>query len=457
MLAERQRDVSGNFSAWPIYRLWVRASFARHRGSDTVNDSPSRERPAGGLHANGAQHDVSGHAGGGGDGPKLGTNGTHNGAPNGTPPDVQTSLRPRASDGRLPLPRTVLVLGGGGMRGFAHIGVIRACERLGLPIDEVVGTSMGAVIAGFHATGVDSRVLEKAVSEIHLKDYFRLNLLKFLVKGYRHASVYKGKTFHDFLKEKLPYGSFDDLRKPLFCNALSLSSGTMRYFGLPGDTRVPVADAVYASSCLPGIFEPLRIGADAFIDGGMAEALCLKLAHARKPDLIIAVDLSHKDHHKSTPYRASLPHILFQTYEIMGNAINEHNLHRYGSGNVVLLKPKVSHFSLLEAPDLEEIVRIGEREALEGLTTHPLTRYLCDPALVREVERTISAPRDYVGLDVDMNKCIHCGVCAVTCATQGFAQVPLGDVVRKLHNYECTRDGACERNCPTRAIRLKNL
>ena len=56
-----------------------------------------------------------------------------------------------------------------------------------------------------------------------------------------------------------------------------------------------------------------------------------------------------------------------------------------------------------------------------------------------------------------MNACINCGICAVTCATDGFASVPFGSVVRKLHNYECTRDMACERTCPTHAIRLRNL
>ena len=112
---------------------------------------------------------------------------------------------------------------------------------------------------------------------------------------------------------------------------------------------------------------------------------------------------------------------------------------------------------VLGTPDVTDLVRRGEREAMEVLTTHPLTRPLCDPEVVMDVDRTIDQPRDYVGLDVDMNACIHCGICAATCATQGYAQVPVGDVVRKLHNYECTRDMACERNCPTGAIRLRNL
>ena len=354
-------------------------------------------------------------------------------------------------------PKTVLVLGGGGMRGWSHIGVIRALEHLGVHVDEVIGTSMGAVIGGLYASGADSHGIEAVAEEFSVKDYFKLNLLKFLVKGYRHASVYKGKAFYQALERFLPSQGFENLAKPFFCNALSLNSGVMQYFGLPGAPDVSIADAIYASATLPGVFEPLEIDGEHFVDGGMAETLCLKLAHSRNADLIIACDLAIKDHHTKIPYRATLPHILFQTYDLMGVALNEHNLHRYCDKKVVLMRPKVAHIGVLDAPDVSELIRLGEREALEMLTTHPLTRYLCNPAAVEEVDRTVRRPRDYVVLDVDMNSCINCGVCAVTCATDGFADVPLGSVVRKLHNYECTRDMACERTCPTRAIRLRNL
>jgi len=343
------------------------------------------------------------------------------------------------------------------MRGFAHIGVIRAMERLGVHIDEVVGTSMGAVMGALHASGRDSFAIEEVAAEISIRDYLKLNLVKFLVRGYRHASIYKGRHFRQFLRDSLGEGAFDDLGKPFFCNALSLTHGHMRYFGLPGDRAVPVADAVYASACLPAVFEPLKIGEDHYIDGGMAESLALKVAHARRGEVIIAVDLSAVDHHEDVPYRATLPHILFRTYAIMGSVLNEHTMHRYCDERVVLIRPKVQGMGVLDQPDTNELVRLGEREALEALTTHPLTRWLCDPRVVREVDRTIARPRDYVHLDVDMNACIHCGICAVTCATHGYVDVPVGPVVRKLHNHECTRDAACERSCPTGAIRLRNL
>ncbi len=349
----------------------------------------------------------------------------------------------RASHNGRRRPKTILVLGGGGMRGWSHIGVIRAIERLGLEIHEVIGTSMGAVIGGLFAAGEDSHGIEAVAEAFSVKDYFKLNLLKFLVKGYRHASVYKGKAFYEALHRFLPVTEFDELQLPFFCNALSLTSGSMQYFGLPSAPKVNLGDAIYASASLPGVFEPMELDGDHFIDGGMAETLCLRLAHARGADLIIACDLAIKDHHVRTPYRATLPHILFQTYDLIGIALNEHNLHRYADEKVVLMRPKVGHIGVLDAPDVTELIRLGEREALEMLTTHSLTRHLCAEQAVEEVDRTIRKPRDYVELNVDMNACINCGICAVTCATNGFANVPMGNIVRKLHNYECTRDMAC--------------
>lgn len=396
------------------------------------------------------------HHGLGADGaPVPAGNGSVNGQRDGAG-ETRPQGAPRAFGGDRPR-RTILVLGGGGMRGFSHIGVIRAIERLGLHVDEVVGTSMGAVMGALYASGADSQQIEEVASRISIDDYFRLNVVKFLVRGLKHASVYKGRTFREFLRESLPQKSFAELARPFYCNAMSLTTGGSAIFGLKGAPSVPVAEAVYASACLPTIFEPALIAGDHYVDGGMTETLALRIAHARNADLVIGVDLSHRDLHKATPYRASLPHILFQTYEVMGLALNEANLHRYADDRTVIIKPKVSHLGLLDMPDVQEIVRIGEKEAMEVLTTNPLTRYLGDPEVVADEDRNVARPRDYVELQVDANACIQCGICAATCATQGFAAVPLGDVVRKPFNYECTRDMACERNCPTGAIRLGNL
>lgn len=376
--------------------------------------------------------------------------------PAGSAPELRLGRAMGRPGGSSTRPRTILVLGGGGMRGFAHIGVLRAMERLGLGIDEVVGTSMGAVVGGQIAAGADSQQIERVAADIHLKDYFKLNLIKFLVKGYRHSSVYKGGDFHRLLQDLLPQPSFCSMQRPFFCNALALETGRSRFFGLAEDD-IPVADAVYASACLPGVFEPLVIDGHHYIDGGMTETVALRLARARKCDLVIAVDLSHRDPAEETAWRASLPHIMFTTYEMMGRSLNEANLHRYVDERTVLIKPRMGHVGVLDSPDVTEVVRLGEEAALAALATHPMTRWMCDPEAVADVGRGIPAAKDHVHLDVDLNRCIHCGICEATCATSGFAAVPFGDVVRKVHNYECTRDMACERHCPTAAIRLHNL
>jgi NTE family protein len=333
------------------------------------------------------------------------------------------------------------VLGAGGAKGAAHVGVVRALEALGLEVSEVIGTGTGAVAGAGVAAGRGSAELLELFAELVDDDYLGQVGLKTRLQGERRAAREQGARYRAFLRRHFGALGFGELRRRFFCNALSLSTGSMRYFGLPGASRVPLVDAVYASSCLPGVFEPLELDGESYADGGMVEPLGLDLADAHRPDLIVAVDLSRRDHRRAAPAPASASDVLCRSYEIVGSVLVDHDLR---------------DVHLRDAGDLSEVVQRGEREARHTLATHPQTRYLCDPELVKAVDRQVSEPRDYVHLDVDMAACINCGICAVTCATEGFAAVPFGNVVRKLHHYECARDAACERSCPTRAITLRH-
>ena len=86
-------------------------------------------------------------------------------------------------------PRTVLVLGGGGMRGMAHVGVLKAMDRLGFKYDAIVGTSIGALVGSMAASGCSIERMEEMVSSLQKEDYFKLNFIKFLLKGVRTSSV----------------------------------------------------------------------------------------------------------------------------------------------------------------------------------------------------------------------------------------------------------------------------
>src|SRR6185436_2720904 len=105
-------------------------------------------------------------------------------------------------------------------------------------------------------------------------DCFRPETLRDLVHGARAAARARGERYLDFLRRHLP-ADFASLKRPLMCNTLSLSTGRTRHFGFAGAPEIALADAVYASSCLPGVFEPREIAGEHCIDGGMAEPLGL--------------------------------------------------------------------------------------------------------------------------------------------------------------------------------------
>lgn len=338
---------------------------------------------------------------------------------------------------------------------MAHVGVVRALERLRLVPDEIVGTGFGAVIGAGLAAGMSSSELESLARGLQLEEHLRNDALRVLVQGAQGAAENRGRRYREQLQAHLP-ADFAQLGRPFLCNALSLSSGDVRTFGLPALQAVPLVDAVYASSCMPGVFAPCRIDGEMFVDGAMAESLPLRLAESRRPDLILAVDVAAP----RTGFRADPGQdpasVLYRSYEILGSVVAEHTLHRYANrSDVVLIKPRMAELDLACDADSTELMARGERDACRALACHPETRYLCDPELIKSVDREIGEPRDYVRLDVDPDKCINCGLCAVTCVTDGYAAVPMGNVVRKLHHYECARDGACERSCPSGAITLR--
>src|SRR5262245_3779118 len=157
-------------------------------------------------------------------------------------PDLSVSLNPKPApssgllvQGENMRPSTVLVLGGGGIRGMAHVGVLKALARLGLRYDAIVGTSIGALIGALAAGGVPLRRMEEIVSNLQKEDYFKLNFVKFLLKGVRASSVYRGDTFRERLEGMLPANAdFKRMKVPFFCNAVCLETGGLAFWGTPG-------------------------------------------------------------------------------------------------------------------------------------------------------------------------------------------------------------------------------
>lgn len=342
------------------------------------------------------------------------------------------------------------------MRGMAHVGVLKALARLGVRYDAVVGTSIGALIGALAAGGVPLRSMEEIVSNLQKEDYFKLNFVKFLLKGVRASSVYRGDTFRERLEGMLPKLDFENMKVPFFCNAVCLETGGMAFWGAHGMRDISLLDAVYSSCCLPGIFEPFERGGYHYMDGGIVDPLPLRFAKALRPDLIIAVDLTVKATFKTPNYKDRVVSTLYRSFEIAEEIIVEQLLHMHQDRRTVLIQPKVGHLARFEFHDVPEVVRLGEEETLRVLTSHAATRQLVHDDRLDGLSCPVT-PRDYVSIRIDSTACIGCGNCEMVCETQAYWAQGDKAEVRKLSNYECTRDHACARNCPTGAIHLGNL
>lgn len=375
---------------------------------------------------------------------------------------VPTPILAPTSELRLPgsrgskRPRTVLVLGGGGMRGMAHVGVLRAMRTLGIEYDAIVGTSIGALVGAMAAGGCPLDEIESIIADVQKDDYFRLNVVKLLMKGTRAPSMYQGQTFRESLARILPDLSFDALHLPFFCNSVRLETGGSVFWGTPGFEEVSLIDAVYASCALPGVFEPFEWNGQHYMDGGIVDAVPLRFAKTLNPELIIAVDLTVKATYKTPNYKQRVVSTLFRAFEIVEEVLVEQALHMHADHTVALIQPKVGHLHRFDFDQVQEVVDEGESESLRVLTSHAATRDLVRCGVVPGLACPVT-PRDYVSLHIDPTACIGCGMCEMVCETDGYWAHGEKASVRKVANYECTRDSACARNCPTDAIRLGNL
>jgi NTE family protein len=211
-----------------------------------------------------------------------------------------------------PRPKIALVLSGGGARGAAHAGVIKRLEELRIPIDLVVGTSMGSIMGGLYAAGYDAAGVERVLAESDWSSLFsdkpardqlwyrrRQDDRVFQVDlelGWKNGGValppgfILGLNAEAFLEQLLlpvaPIKRFDDLPIPFRCVATEIKTGAA-YAPAQGD----LATAIRASMSLPGVFAPVTMDGKPLMDGGVVDNFPVRLAQSLGADIVIAVDL----------------------------------------------------------------------------------------------------------------------------------------------------------------------
>jgi len=270
-------------------------------------------------------------------------------APQLPPPAVPVEPPPAAAAPRPPPkpPRIGLALGGGAARGFAHIGVIQALEESGLRPDLVVGTSAGSLVAALYASGkrpAELVQLADAMDESAITDW-----------AFPGRGLIRGEALARFVREHTGGRTIEAMAVPLGIVATDLDSGAPILFQR-GDTGM----AVRASSAVPAVFQPVRIGAREYVDGGLVSPVPVRFARQMGAELVIAVDISAAPDGNAT---GDAMRMLLQTFAIMGRSINNFELRDAD----VVLRPRLPGVSGADFAARKKSIQAGREATLAAL------------------------------------------------------------------------------------------
>ena len=252
-----------------------------------------------------------------------------------TAPELSTTAQPGvlSQSASTPVPpkpprpiKIGLVLGGGAARGFAHIGVIKTLELQGIVPDIVVGTSAGSVVGALYAAGNNGFALQKMaidMDEAGITDW----TVPFFAKS---VGVLKGEALQNYVNNAIGNLTIEKLKIPFGAVATDLNTGTSILFRR-GNTGL----AVRASSSVPGVFQAVKIGEHNYVDGGLVSPVPVQYAREMGADFVIAVNISSQPETQAT---SSSLEVLLQTFSIMGQSINRHEL----KGADVVISPSLA-------------------------------------------------------------------------------------------------------------------
>jgi len=221
-------------------------------------------------------------------------------------------------------PRLGLALGGGAARGFAHVGVIQVLEANGIHPDVVTGTSAGSLVAALYASGKDATELERAalsMDEATLTDW----ILPLVSRG-----LLRGEALARYVRQAVGGKLIEQMKLPLGILATDLGTGQGVLF-----RRGDAAQAVRASSAVPGVFNPVAIAGREYVDGGLVAPVPVRQAREMGAEVVLAVDISADP--QDLPSNGLLS-LLPKTTAIMGQSINRLEL----AGANVVVRPALA-------------------------------------------------------------------------------------------------------------------
>lgn len=276
-----------------------------------------------------------------------------------------------------PRPKVGLVLSGGGAKGLAHIGVLKVIDSLGIKVDYVAGTSMGAIVGGLYASGYNAEQLDSIFSNVDidalLQDYtpresksfyekrndeiyaltlpfnkFKLGLPSGLSKGLYNFNLLSSLTQHvSHVRD------FDELPIPFLCIATDAETGEKVVL----DSGV-LAQSMIASGALPTLYSPVEINGKVLIDGGVVDNYPIEELKTRNVDIVIGVDV--QDGLKTREDLKGVTSVLAQ----INNFSMIEKMEGKQKATDIYIKPDIKGFTVVAFDKGKEIILKGKEKAL---------------------------------------------------------------------------------------------
>jgi len=280
-----------------------------------------------------------------------------------------------------------LVLSGGGAKGFAHIGVLKVIDSLGIKVDYIAGTSMGAIIGSLYASGYSGKQLDSIFKSQNFDDIISDNLPRAAKTFYERDNSEKYAVtlpFENF-KVKLPSAlsrgqnvfnllskltlhvseidDFEQLPIPFFCIATNIETGAEVVLN-----KGNLARAITASGAFPSLFQPVIIDDQILIDGGVVNNYPIDELRAKGMDVIIGVDV--QDGLSTREELTTAPDILLQ----INNYRTINDMKKKIAKTNIYIKPDIKDFTVVSFSEGRKIIKSGEfasKEKINELNTLP--------------------------------------------------------------------------------------
>lgn len=236
-----------------------------------------------------------------------------------------------------------LALGSGGARGVAHAGFLMALEEEGIKPDYIAGCSMGAVIGGCYANGMTASEIKDAILNVKMRD-----LVDVTPAVISKMSILRGRKMRDLLVEYIGDVNIEDMKIPFQCVATELMSGNLHVF-----KEGRAAKAIQASSTIPTVFRPVKIGNMLFVDGGCLCRVPVSQVKEMGADVVVAID-ALKNAAEPVDKVHNIITMVLRVFDIMDT--NQTNLRREIEGDVcdLLIEPEMKGMSQYLIKDLDK-------------------------------------------------------------------------------------------------------